>query len=201
MLLDRYGGVGCLRQVPRRDHQSEPALLHHARDAGARAGLHRCRRRDPPPEGRCPSRPGTGCSVASSPPPDRPDAVVLLDYLTHQRRLLPAVARAYALGFAENELTAALVRVQGGGEYTERDQRELETRAAGLKAIPPASPTTPSESCREACGGAGLSFRERAGRVAGRRRHLRNVRGRQHRLDAARRQGTPHRVQAGVGRP
>jgi len=87
--------------------------------------------------------------------PDRPDGVTLLDYLTHQRRLLPAVARSYALGFAQNELTKALVRIQGGGEYTERDQRELETRAAGLKAITTRFANDTIQSCREACGGAG----------------------------------------------
>ena len=87
--------------------------------------------------------------------PDRPDGVTLLDYLTHQRRLLPAVAKSYALGFAQNELTRALVRVQGGGEYTERDQRELETRAAGLKAITTRFANDTIQSCREACGGAG----------------------------------------------
>ncbi len=87
--------------------------------------------------------------------PDRPEGVTLLDYLTHQRRLLPAIARSYALGFAQNELTAALVRIQGGGEYTERDQRELETRAAGLKAITTRFANDAIQSCREACGGAG----------------------------------------------
>ena len=87
--------------------------------------------------------------------PDRPDGVTLLDYLTHQRRLLPAVARSYALGFAQNELTKALVRIQGGGDYTERDQRELETRAAGLKAITTRFANDTIQSCREACGGAG----------------------------------------------
>ncbi len=87
--------------------------------------------------------------------PDRPDGIVLLDYLTHQRRLLPGVARAYALGFAQNELTTALVRIQGGGEFTERDQRELETRAAGLKAITTRFANDIIQSSREACGGAG----------------------------------------------
>lgn len=87
--------------------------------------------------------------------PDRPDGVVLLDYLTHQRRLLPAIARAYAFGFAQNELTAALVRIQGGGSHTERDQRELETRAAGLKATVTRFANDTIQMCREACGGAG----------------------------------------------
>ncbi|MGV8908997.1 MAG: acyl-CoA dehydrogenase [Propionicimonas sp.] len=87
--------------------------------------------------------------------PDRPDGVVLLDYLTHQRRLLPALARSYAIGFAQNELTAALVRIQGGADHSERDQRELETRAAGLKAVATRFANDTVQAAREACGGAG----------------------------------------------
>ena len=87
--------------------------------------------------------------------PDRPDGVVLLDYLTHQRRLLPGIARAYALGFAQNELTSALVRIQSGADHSERDQRELETRAAGLKAVTTRFANDTIQACREACGGAG----------------------------------------------
>jgi acyl-CoA oxidase len=89
------------------------------------------------------------------PAPGRPDGVLLLDYLTHQRRLLPLVARSYALGFAQNELTAALVAVQGGSEHTERDARELETRAAGLKAVTTWFANAAIQEAREACGGAG----------------------------------------------
>jgi acyl-CoA oxidase len=93
--------------------------------------------------------------------PDRPDGVLLLDYLTHQRRLLPAIARAYALGFAQNELTAALVHIQGGGEHTEREQRQLETMAAGLKATATRFANDTIQECREACGGAGYMAENR----------------------------------------
>lgn len=88
--------------------------------------------------------------------PGRPEGVLLLDYVTHQRRLFPAIARSYALGFAQNELTAALVAVQGpGADVGERDQRELETRAAGLKALATTFANDTIQVCREACGGAG----------------------------------------------
>lgn len=94
--------------------------------------------------------------------PDRPDGVLLLDYLTHQRRLLPAIARTYALGFAQNELTMALVHVQSpGAESSERDQRELETRAAGLKAMSTRFANDALQVCREACGGAGYMAENR----------------------------------------
>lgn len=93
--------------------------------------------------------------------PGRPDGVLLLDYLTHQRRLLPAIARAYALGFAQNELAASLVHIQGGGEHTERDQRRLETMAAGLKATATRFANDTIQECREACGGAGYMAENR----------------------------------------
>lgn len=84
-----------------------------------------------------------------------PDGVLLLDYLAHQRKLLPAIARSYALGFAQNELTAMLAKVQGPGEHTDRDQRQLETRAAGIKAMTTRFANDTVQTCREACGGAG----------------------------------------------
>ena len=93
--------------------------------------------------------------------PGHPDGVVLLDYLIHQRRLLPAIARTYALGFAQNGLTAALVHIQGGAEHTEREQRQLETRAAGLKALATRFANDTLQECREACGGAGYMTENR----------------------------------------
>lgn len=93
--------------------------------------------------------------------PDRPGGVLLLDYLTHQRRLIPAIARAYAIGFAQNELTEALAHIQGGGEHTEREQRQLETRAAGLKAMATRFANDTLQECREACGGAGFMAENR----------------------------------------
>ncbi len=96
-----------------------------------------------------------GLSRRQFPAAGRPEGVLLMDYLVHQRRLLPRVARAYALGFAQNELTQALVKVQGTAEHTELDQRELETRAAGLKAMSTWFANETVQEAREACGGAG----------------------------------------------
>ncbi len=87
--------------------------------------------------------------------PGRPEGVLLMDYLVHQRRLLPHIAKAYALGFAQNELTAALVEVQGGAQATESQQRELEAFAAGLKATATTWANAAVQEAREACGGAG----------------------------------------------
>jgi acyl-CoA oxidase len=85
--------------------------------------------------------------------PDSTDEVVVLDYLAHQRRLLPALATSYALHFAQEELVSALHDVSD-----DRAQRELESRAAGLKAVSTWHATHTIQTCREACGGAGYLF-------------------------------------------
>ena len=81
--------------------------------------------------------------------------VTVLDYLAHQRRLLPALATSYALHFAQGQLTSDLHDVQTGGTDDDARQRELESRAAGLKAISTWHATATIQGCREACGGAG----------------------------------------------
>jgi acyl-CoA oxidase len=87
--------------------------------------------------------------------PGADQEAVLLDYLAHQRRLLPALATTYALHFAQQELTATLHDVQTGGSRDEVAQRELETRAAGIKVATTWHSTATIQTCREACGGAG----------------------------------------------
>ncbi|SBV26475.1 Acyl-coenzyme A oxidase [Micromonospora krabiensis] len=88
--------------------------------------------------------------------PDADREVPLNDYLAHQRKLLPALATTYALHFAQAELVAALDEVHGGdGPLDEQRQRELESRAAGLKAAQTWHATRTIQMCREACGGAG----------------------------------------------
>ncbi|HLH57854.1 MAG TPA: acyl-CoA dehydrogenase [Streptosporangiaceae bacterium] len=114
--------------------------------------------------------------------PDGTGEVVLLDYRAHQRKLLPALATTYALSFAQHELVSALDEMHGrqsadgpqpsaepvapqpgtgpdqprkGAEPDERRQRELESRAAGIKAVATWHATATIQACREACGGAG----------------------------------------------
>jgi acyl-CoA oxidase len=84
--------------------------------------------------------------------PGAGEEVAVLDYLAHQRKLLPALAKSYALHFAQQELVAALQEMDSADE---RSQRELETRAAGLKAVTTWHATHTIQTCREACGGAG----------------------------------------------
>jgi len=81
--------------------------------------------------------------------------MLIMDYRTHQRRLLPLIARSYAYRFAQNQLVARMHRMQTTDEPDEHEQRELETRAAGLKAVQTWHAIRAIQECREACGGAG----------------------------------------------
>jgi acyl-CoA oxidase len=86
--------------------------------------------------------------------------IVINDYLVHQRKLLPALAKTYALHFAQGELVETMHDVQTavhvhGQEIDEQAQRELESRAAGLKVAQTWHATQTIQMCREACGGAG----------------------------------------------
>lgn len=76
--------------------------------------------------------------------------VRILDYLTHQRRLLPRLARTYALHFALQELAQAYTDSEDEG-----DRRAVETQAAGLKAYASWHAVDTLQICRECCGGQG----------------------------------------------
>jgi len=85
--------------------------------------------------------------------PDREE--LLLDYGLHQRRLLPLLARTYALHFAQDAVRSRLHDVFSGVTDDEHTRRELESQAAGIKAIGTWHATRTIQECREACGGAG----------------------------------------------
>jgi len=87
--------------------------------------------------------------------PDSEDEIVIMDYLVHQRRLLPLIAKSYALQFAQNELVAKCHELQTAENPDPEEQRELESRAAGLKAANTWHATSAIQEAREACGGAG----------------------------------------------
>ncbi|MDN4481978.1 acyl-CoA dehydrogenase family protein [Demequina lignilytica] len=166
MLLDRYGGVtdegvysSPITSTSKRFFTMLGTLVRGRVCIGGGAGIaarralsiavrHGLRRRQFPAAG-------------------RPEGVLLLDYLTHQRRLLPRVAEAYAYGFAQNELVELLVKVQGPADHTEADQRELETRAAGLKAQTTWFANATVQEAREACGGFGYMSENRLTQLRG----------------------------------
>ncbi|WP_431951013.1 acyl-CoA dehydrogenase [Nocardia lijiangensis] len=87
--------------------------------------------------------------------PDSGEETVLLDYRSHQRRLLPLVAKSYAYAFAQNDLVRRMHLVQTGQDLDPSAQRALEKRAAGLKVAQTRHATRAIQECREACGGAG----------------------------------------------
>ena len=75
--------------------------------------------------------------------------VPILDYLSHQRRLMPALASAYALDMALKHV------VQRFLDRSERDEREVEVLAAGIKAYTTWQAGATLQQCRECCGGQG----------------------------------------------
>ena len=84
------------------------------------------------------------------------DEVPLLDYLTHQRRLLPYVATSTGLSFALHDLAERFAALDADG-----DTREIETGAAALKSMASWHCTAALQEAREACGGEGYRWTSR----------------------------------------
>ncbi len=80
---------------------------------------------------------------------------LLLDYPSHQRRLMPLLAKTYALDFALQYLSQRYVSEE------EEDGREVETLAAALKSYATWHTTASLQECREACGGKGYLHENR----------------------------------------
>ena len=118
------------RHVHERDREPDEALLRDARhaDPGSCEHLRRVdqRRR----RSRSTSPCGTRSSRRQFGPPGGEEAL-LLDYRTHQRRLLPALATTYGLHFAQEQLVDQLHAVFTDADVSDRARRELETLAAG----------------------------------------------------------------------
>ena len=93
--------------------------------------------------------------------PDDEGEVLIMDYLVHQRRLFPLIAKSYALQFAQNELVSKCHDLQTSDVADAEEQRELESRAAGLKAANTWHASRAIQEAREACGGAGYMAENR----------------------------------------
>jgi acyl-CoA oxidase len=89
--------------------------------------------------------------------PEGGGEVPILNYRTHQRRLMPLLANAYALHFSLNYLTDRFLK------RTESDMQEIEALAAGLKSFATWNTTATLQECREACGGKGYLAENRLG--------------------------------------
>jgi acyl-CoA oxidase len=87
--------------------------------------------------------------------------VPILDYRVHQRRLLPRLAKSYALHFAQGELRDRFHHVMSDEGVSDQERRELESLAAGMKATASWHATHTIQACREACGGAGYMAENR----------------------------------------
>ncbi len=74
---------------------------------------------------------------------------LLMDYPTHQKRLLPKLAKTYAYDFAIQKLMNDYLNA------SEDEIRKIETQAAGLKSVATWHATNTIQECREACGGKG----------------------------------------------
>eukprot|EP00898_Chlorokybus_atmophyticus_P008974 jgi/Chlat1/9078/Chrsp94S08324 len=93
---------------------------------------------------------------AFSPSPDDPE-MPILDYPSHQRRLLPLLARVYALNFAANELKLAFV------SRTAADAKIIHVNSSAYKALMTWNMSRTLQECREACGGQGYKTDNRIG--------------------------------------
>ncbi len=72
---------------------------------------------------------------------------LIIDYPTHQKRLLPLLAKTYVYSFALDDLAQKYTHANADS------MREIETLAAGLKSKATWHCTHTVQTCREACGG------------------------------------------------
>ena len=75
---------------------------------------------------------------------------IIMDYPSHQHRLIPLIAKNYAYTFALHDLSDELA-----ADTKHKNRRKIETDAAGLKAVASWYATQAIQECREACGGKG----------------------------------------------
>jgi acyl-CoA oxidase len=78
-----------------------------------------------------------------------------LDYGLHQRRLIDRLARTYADTFTVTDLLVKFHEVVSGENDTDENRQELETLAAGIKAVTTWNAMDVYQESREATGGAG----------------------------------------------
>ncbi len=81
--------------------------------------------------------------------PEGGSEVPILNYRTHQRRLMPLLANTYALHFSLQYLTNRFLNRK------EEEMQEIEALAAGLKSFATWNTTATLQTCRECCGGKG----------------------------------------------
>ncbi|OAY35337.1 acyl-coenzyme A oxidase 3, peroxisomal isoform X2 [Manihot esculenta] len=90
--------------------------------------------------------------------PNGPE-VLLLDYPSHQRRLLPLLAKTYAMSFAGNYLKMIY------WNRTPESNKTLHVISSAFKATLTWHNMRTLQECREACGGQGLKTENRVGQL------------------------------------
>ncbi|KAE8662197.1 Acyl-coenzyme A oxidase 3, peroxisomal [Hibiscus syriacus] len=90
--------------------------------------------------------------------PNEPE-VLLLDYPSHQRRLLPLLAKIYAMSFGANYLKMLYVK------RTPQSNKTIHVVSSSFKATITWSNMQILQECREACGGQGLKTENRVGHL------------------------------------
>ncbi len=83
--------------------------------------------------------------------PDDKAEALLMEYGTHQTRLMPRIAKAYAIDFALKQMTEKSLNANAG-----ESTREIETLAAAIKAYTTWYNTDAIQTARETCGGQGF---------------------------------------------
>eukprot|EP00899_Mesostigma_viride_P024497 jgi/Mesvir1/5231/Mv15357-RA.1 len=89
------------------------------------------------------------------------EEIPLLNYPSHQRRLLPLLARTYALQFAANDLKAKYIAVMSGSPGS--SAKVVHVMSSGYKALLSWHMLTTLQECREATGGQGYRTENRIG--------------------------------------
>ncbi|XP_015055931.1 acyl-coenzyme A oxidase 3, peroxisomal-like isoform X2 [Solanum pennellii] len=97
---------------------------------------------------------------AFSATPNGPE-VLILDYPSHQRRLLPLLAKTYAMSFAANQLKMMYVK------RTPEMNKVIHVVSSAFKAAASWHNMRTLQECREACGGQGLKTENRIGQLKG----------------------------------
>ncbi|KAH0722059.1 hypothetical protein KY289_005103 [Solanum tuberosum] len=92
--------------------------------------------------------------------PNGPE-VLILDYPSHQRRLLPLLAKTYAMSFAANHLKMMYVK------RTPEMNKVIHVVSSAFKATASWHNMRTLQECREACGGQGLKTENRIGQLKG----------------------------------
>jgi acyl-CoA oxidase len=81
--------------------------------------------------------------------------VPIMQYVTHQLRLLPALADAYALHLGLKQLKRIAFDGEGPKESEAERGKRVHVLSAGLKAASTWCKTFGLQACRECCGGQG----------------------------------------------